>query len=259
MKQTSWQPVSGWYDASLGKSGDFTHREIVIPKTLKLLGLDRASSLLDLGCGQGILARAINPDIPYTGIDIAQSLVGSAVKRDTNKKHRYFTADITKPLPLGASLYSHIACILTLDNIESHEAVIKNAYDHIIEHGIFFIVINHPCFRIPRQSSWGIDEQNKLQYRRINRYLSPISIPITMHPGTGGASPVTWTYHFPISSYSHWLHTYHFSILEIEEWISPKTSVGSSASMENRSRAEFPMFLAIKAIRMDCVGSHGSK
>jgi SAM-dependent methyltransferase len=247
MNTTSWQPVSGWYDTSLGQSGDFTHREIVIPKTLKLLTIKQTSSLLDLGCGQGILARAINPNIPYTGIDIAQSLVNSATKRDTNKNHRYYTADITKPLPLGQNRFSHVACILTLDNVESPECVMKNAFDHLEENGTFVIVINHPCFRIPRQSSWGIDEQNKIQYRRINRYLSPLSIPITMHPGTGTSSPVTWTYHFPISSYCQWLHTYHFCIEQIEEWVSPKTSVGKAASMENRSREEFPMFLAICA------------
>ena len=40
-----------------------------------------------------------------------------------------------------------------------------------------------------------------------------------------------------------------FVIQLIEEWGSDKSSVGSAARMENRSRQEFPLFLALKAIK----------
>jgi hypothetical protein len=35
------------------------------------------------------------------------------------------------------------------------------------------LLLTHPCFRVPRQSGWGWDEQRKLQYRRVDRYLTP--------------------------------------------------------------------------------------
>jgi len=43
---------------------------------------------------------------------------------------------------------------------------------------VLVIVLNHPCFRIPRQSGWGIDEKNKLQFRKVIKYMSPMEIPL---------------------------------------------------------------------------------
>lgn len=248
MKPTTWEPVSAWYDKKLKHSGDWAHTNIVIPKTIQMVSLSSGSSLLDLGCGQGILARSIPKTVSYIGIDIAPSLIASAKIRDQNKNHQYVVGDITKPLPTQQA-FTHVTCILTLDNIKNPMDVMQQAFTHLQTHGVFVFVINHPCFRIPRQSSWGIDQQNKLQYRKINRYLSPLEIPITIHPGAS-TSPVTWTYHYPISQYSAWLKETGFEIDSIEEWTSDKDSVGKAAKMENRARSEFPLFLTVKAVKL---------
>ena len=86
-----------------------------------------------------------------------------------------------------------------------------------------------------------------MQARKIFRYMSPLEIPISIHPGKKEKSPSLYSYHYPLSSYSQWLEENHFSILRMEEWISDKTSTGKYAKMENRSRREIPMFLAITA------------
>jgi len=246
-KQTSWQPVSTWYDSSLKQSGDYTHESIIIPHAMKLLSLVPTSRVLDLGCGQGILARTLPKSNAYTGIDIAPSLIEHAKTRNRIPHHRYIVADITKPLPLlPTDQFTHIVSLLTLDNIEHPDLVIGQLVPFLVPHGSFTFVINHPAFRIPRQSSWGIDEAQKLQYRRINRYLSPLSIPISMHPGqTHG--PVTWTFHFSLATWISFLTDHGFVIDKLEEWTSQKSSVGKAASMENMARQEFPLFLAILA------------
>ncbi len=48
---------------------------------------------------------------------------------------------------------------------------------------------NHPTFRIPRQTSWGFDEEANIQYRRLDAYGSPLTIPIVMHLANGRARP----------------------------------------------------------------------
>ena len=117
---------------------------------------------------------------------------------------------------------------------------------HLQKGGRFAIVMNHPCFRIPRQSSWGFDEATKLQYRRMNGYMSPQKIPIEMHPGAQKQA-TTWSFHHPLSDYSKWLYEAGFSIERIEEWCSDKVSTGGNAKAENRARKEFPLFLSIIA------------
>jgi hypothetical protein len=111
--------------------------------------------------------------------------------------------------------------------------------------------MNHPCFRIPRQSSWKVDDEQKIQYRRIDRYTSPMKIPIQAHPSKGQSSATTWSFHHPLASYSQWLNETGFVIELIEEWHSNKVSTGKAAKMENRSREEIPLFLAIKAKKKD--------
>jgi hypothetical protein len=36
----------------------------------------------------------------------------------------------------------------------------------------------------------------------------------------------------------------------MEEWTSDKVSVGKAAKGENRARAEFPLFMAIRAVKV---------
>ncbi len=271
-RSSGWENVNTWYDQAVGDKGHYYHENIVIPGVLRLLDLgigdvrdSRAQgrvpdlsttgrttpktsqkSILDLACGQGILARALPKSLPYIGLDASSSLINHAKNRDKNPYHIYQIADLNLPLKSLPQKFTHATCILALQNIEHPEILMKSATNQLMPQGKFILVINHPAFRIPRQSSWGIDPQNKLQYRRINRYLSPLKIPITTHPGQKH-SPITWSFHYPLSSYTSMLKAAGFVITDIEEWSSDKHSLGKAAKMENASRAEIPLFLAIAA------------
>lgn len=244
-RNTSWHKVGRWYNEKVGDRGSYYHEHVVIPGVLRLLNLKSDSSLLDLGCGQGVLARAIPKGVRYAGVDVASSLITFAKERDHTENHQYFVGDITNPLPVSGQ-FSHAAIILALQNIENPALAIEKAARHLVPGGKLVIVLNHPAFRIPRQSSWEIDPKNKLQYRRVNRYMSPLKIPITMHPGQG-SGPLTWSFHEPISAYTKMLADNGLVIEDLEEWTSDKESAGRAARMENRSRSEFPLFLAILA------------
>lgn len=246
--KTSWEPVSKWYNNIVGSEGHYYHQNIIIPKLMSLLNFskDKSHSLLDLACGQGVMANKIPQDMDYLGIDISPSLIKEAKSKDKNRKHGYLVADVSKPLKLDKK-YSHGIIVLALQNIEDVPGVLKNARGHMLDGGRLAIVLNHPCFRIPRQSSWGVDEQKKLQYRRVDRYFSAMPIPIAANPSKGVASVETMTYHHPLSYYCGCLKEAGFLIETIEEWCSDKESVGKNAKMENRSRDEIPMFLTIIA------------
>ena len=245
MRDTSWNKSGKWYNKIVGEKGHYYHQTIVVPRVLQLLGLSKDSELLDLGCGQGVLARSIDAAITYVGIDLARSLVDSATSKDKNVRHRYIVADATKRLSISEKDFTHATAILSLQNMEFPQNAIRNAGEHLQPNGVFVMVLNHPSFRIPRQSGWGIGE-NKLQYRYENRYMSFLKIPITMHPGEK-ESEVTWSFHYPLSFYTKALHDNGFVIEVLEEWVSEKESQGKVAKMENRARSEFPLFLAIKA------------
>lgn len=248
---TSWSNVSKWYTKLVGQKGSYFHQHLIIPGVLRLLQISDESSILDLGCGQGILERNIPKQTYYQGIDSAQSLVKTAKTLTHSPSHHFSIGDITKPLPIAKKDFTHSAIILTLQNIEFPDLVIKNCTKHLRQNGRLVIVLNHPCFRIPKQSSWQIDESNKLQYRRINRYLTPLKIPITTLYNKRRPSSLTWSFHYPLSYYSEILYQNGFVIEKIEEWASDKTSFGEYRKMENRARTEFPLFLTILAKKLN--------
>lgn len=243
---TSWEKVTDWYDSAVGAEGHYYHQNVIIPDLLKYWRLNSKSSVVDLGCGQGVLARHIPQKISYLGIDASPSLIKSAKQYRQNSLHRFEIGDITKPLKEGEK-FSHAAIILALQNVESPEDVFKNGFHLLKEHGILSLVINHPYFRIPRQSSWGVDDNKKLQYRRIERYMSPLKIPIQTNPGKGEGN--TLSFHWPLSQLSEWLEKSGFKIQRIQELCSNKESTGPKAKMENRAREEFPLFMVIHCIK----------
>ncbi len=245
---TSWQSVAGKYHKSVGDAGNYYHQHVVIPEAIKLLNLQPNDSLLDLGCGQGVLIKAIKTEIDYLGIDLSPDLIHFASEHNRNSRIHFQVGDITQPLKTQQQ-FTHAAIILALQNVENFAAVFANAASHLKPGGRFLIVINHPYYRIPRQTSWGIDEQSKLQYRRVNMYMSPLKIPVDMGPG--GDHQMTWSFHNPLSAYSAALVKSGFAINNIEEWVSDKESEGRAKKMENRSRSEIPLFMAILATKIN--------
>lgn len=243
---TSWQKVSPWYNKLVGTDGHFYHEHVVIPGVLRLLDLNQESKLLDLGCGQGILARKIPTVATYEGWDIAPGLIAEAKRQVIKPFARFNVRDVTKKQPLSETQFTHAACILALQNMEKPLGALQTASQQLQSGGRFVIVLNHPCFRIPRQSGWGIDEKTKQQYRWMNRYSSSMKIPIEMHPGQRNSS-TTWSFHHSLHDLSAQLLQTGFVITTLEEWTSTKESVGSAARMENRARGEFPLFLSIVA------------
>lgn len=247
---TSWQGVAGWYKDVVGEKGSYYHQHVVLPGVQQLLSAGSYSSVLDLGCGQGVFGRFVGPKVEYLGVDLATSLVNFAQKNDPARNHSYKVADIAKALSLEKQDFDAAVCLLALQNVDSPVTVIANAAKHLKVGGRLVLAINHPCFRIPRQSAWGVDEKQNVQYRRVSSYMTSMKIPVAAHPSQGEKSPVTWSMHFSLTDLSTYLAEAGFVIEKIEEWVSDKKSEGGAASRENKSRKEIPLFMAILAKKL---------
>lgn len=196
-----------------------------MPGVLRLLNFPDVTGssevhLLDLACGQGIAARYLPQHVHYTGVDAAPSLIKEARKQASHPHHQFKVCDVTGKIALPPHHFTHGLILLALQNIAAPEKVLSNAASLLQKGSPLIIVLNHPCFRIPRQSSWAIDSGKQLQYRRIDRYLSAMEIPIQAHPGQGKASSTTMTFHHPLSDYIRWLVNAGFVVDALEEWSS---------------------------------------
>lgn len=243
-QKSSWQGVSKWYEKSVGEKGHYFHQKVVIPNTLKLLNLAKGMHVLDLGCGQGVLERAMPDGVKYTGVDVASDLVEYAKNHKKHEKHAFVVHDVTQNLSELGTGFDRVAIVLALQNMKNWDGVMSNVGNMLVAGGKAVLVLNHPYFRIPKQTSWGEDEQSKQQYRKVFRYMSEMEIPITMNPGKSGTK-ITWSYHKTLADLIGLVGKHGMVLVGMEEWTSDKESEGKHAKMENRSRSEIPLFMAL--------------
>ena len=247
-KDTSWEKSSKWYNVHMKELGGYNHRELVLPNLLNLLKLKKNDRLLDLGCGQGFLARAIDPKTSYLGLDSSKSLIANAKDMDSNPSHRYKVHDVTS-LIATKETFTHAVFVLSLQNISKADLALKAA-SKVLEKGAqLVIVLNHPCFRIPKHSSWGFLDNHEGQYRRLDRYYSSFKSTLQTHPSKGSKSPTTLSFHRPLSEYIKYLKQAGFYLDDMREICSNKKSYGKAAKAENFARKEFPLFLMLSAIK----------
>lgn len=244
--EKNWDASESWYTAAVGEKGHYYHQTVILPGALKLLG--KFKSLLDVGCGQGVLARHLPKDVDYVGVDQSSALIESAKKM--TKQGQFFVADACEKLPLENKTFERATFIMSLQNMERGKEAIANAAKHLSAKGKMVLVLNHPCFRIPRQSGWGVEEQKKLQFRKIESYMSAQKIPILTNPGKKEESANTYSYHHCLTDLSSWLKAAGLLIETVEEWCSDKKSEGKNAKMEDRARKEIPLFMALVATRL---------
>ena len=261
--EESWDHVASWYDSEVAESGTDHHRNVIVPGVLRLLELEPKAKVLDMACGQGVLSRGLSKaGAEVTGVDLSPRLIKLARQRsssgaddqaadDREKTVQYRVGDIRRLDFLAESSFDAIVFVLGAQNVDPIEPVFGECARLLRSGGRLVMVLNHPAFRIPRQSSWHWDEDRGQVYRAVDRYLSPLKIPIDMQPFKSPGKRVTWTYHRPIQTYVNGLSAVGLLTDGFEEWISQRSNQpGSTSKAENRARAEFPLFLAMRAVKV---------
>ncbi|HEY7087915.1 MAG TPA: class I SAM-dependent methyltransferase [Tepidisphaeraceae bacterium] len=251
-QQTDWGNVAGWYDQLVGESGSEYHRQVVLPGVLRMLDPKPQQKLLDLACGQGVLCRILaERGAEVSGVDAAAGLIEAARQRGPASIH-YHLADARElDQLLPESHFDSAACVLAIQNINPLQPVLAGVSRALREGGKLVIVMMHPCFRGAKETSWGWDEKESVQYRRVDRYLLPRKSPIVARPGADPGGEYTWTFHKPIEAYVKSLRNAGLLVDALEEWPSHKTSTsGPRAHAENVARKEIPMFMAVRAVKV---------
>jgi len=242
---SQWDKVSSWYIGLTDDKGHYFHKQIIFPQLKPLL--PKKGSVLDLACGQGVLAEYLPTKVDYWGLDISSKLIAHAKKKHKSPNQHFLKQDLSIDFTLDKTDFDYAFCILAMQDIKDVESLLTNAHKHLAQNGKLIIVLNHPCFRIPRQSSWDIDREHKTQQRKIQRYLSHLDIPIQITPSKGEKSRKTVSHHRPLFYYFSLLKKTGFVVSDLQEWISDKKSTGKYAAMENLARKEIPLFLMIEA------------
>jgi SAM-dependent methyltransferase len=252
---TSWEHVASWYDKLVGEDGSDYHRHVIIPAALRLLDIRPGSHVLDVACGQGVLIKPLleRGAAQVVGIDASPSLIESATARFRDPRVKLAVGDARDLGPaLGPLAHNHFdaaASLMAVHDFDPIEPCFSGVGAALKPGGVCVLILMHPCFRIPRQSSWGWDEDKRTQYRRLDRYLTPLAVPITVSPGKDATRHTTF-FHRPLAAYFDALGAGGMGVTHVEELSSHRRSEpGGRSRAENRARDEFPIFLALRAVK----------
>jgi ubiquinone/menaquinone biosynthesis C-methylase UbiE len=270
--KTDWGSVAERYDKYLNSESNY-HNEVILPNFLRVLGDINGKNILDIACGQGAFCEEIvkkaqenKSKIKISGFDLGTDLIKiaqqNAGKNKSNVNYKVlnaedFSSEYLKSIEKNQDKFDVIYCILAAQNIENIKLVLENAKkvlkekDGKSEAGKIIFVINHPAYRIPKATSWGIVTEvgaRELQYRRVDKYMSEDKIKMDMTPAEKRESfkKYTYSYHRPLQTYFKIFANLGFVVTKLEEWISNKNSEGKSAERENAARKEFPMFMCLE-------------
>jgi len=242
--------VADWYTGWVGAEGSDHHRHLAIPALLDLLRPAAGEHVLDAGCGPGVLAPHVaGAGARYTGVDASGKLIRFA-RRHHGGHGRFLLGDATRLAELAgveAGGFDAAAFLLSIQDIDPLEDALASAAWALREGGRIVLLMTHPCFRVPRQSGWGWDEGRRLRFRRVDRYLGRLAVPMKAHAG-GGA---TRSYHRPLAAYVNGLAACGMLVDCVREV--PGLPVGAApgphARAERRASEEIPLFLGLRAVK----------
>jgi ubiquinone/menaquinone biosynthesis C-methylase UbiE len=162
------------YDAIAERYDDFVRQSVIhrvaLPALLELCQ-PPGQTVLDLGCGQGVLARALaaRGDV-VTGVDISQSLleIARGIDGDEPLGITYLQDDATVLAKFSDAFFDGVASSLTFSDLDDLEGVMTSIHRVLKAEGWFAFAALHPCFEPPHAHTFEVDGR---PVKQVNGYF----------------------------------------------------------------------------------------
>jgi SAM-dependent methyltransferase len=164
-----WERHAAWWQAEFTQGADVEYEEQILPLAAEQLA--GARRVLDLGCGEGQIARlaVAGGATEVVGIDPSAAQIGEASRRGGGV--RYVRGGAER-LPFPAASFDVVVTCLVLEHVPDLDAAVGEVARVLAPAGRFVLFTNHPLFQTPG-SGW-IDDQildPPEQYWRVGPYL----------------------------------------------------------------------------------------
>jgi SAM-dependent methyltransferase len=117
---------------------------------LDLLGDIDGRRVLDAGCGEGYLARALAArGARVTGIDLSSRLIALARAKDPSGEIDYQVADLSQPVPAAAGRFDAAASYLTLNDVRDYRGFAATLGASLAPGGRLVLALNNPYSAVP--------------------------------------------------------------------------------------------------------------
>jgi SAM-dependent methyltransferase len=190
-----WEANSRWWVETFTGGADPEYDRQIIPLVLAELG--RARRVLDIGCGEGQVARRIEQDARLAfGVDPAPSQLANAVEIGGGVR---YTLGLGEDLPFRDRAFDAVVCCLVIEHVADADRLMSEVGRVLETGGRFVLVVNHPMFQGPGS---GLVDDHILgeMYWRVGPYLHNdvaieevdpgVEIPFAHRPLSGYLNPL---------------------------------------------------------------------
>ncbi len=251
MTVSSWASLAAWWDEKQGDTGDLWHRSLIDPTLLRVLGHVRGLRVLDLGCGNGYLARRFAREgAEVVAVDASAPIIARAKAREAKQPLgiRYHAADAAHLDRFAAASFDVVVSNMALMDFEDAEGALREIGRVLREGGRLVASICHPCFDQGATSTWLLERsfRSVRVSRRIARYRQPFSEPTPW--GIEERAVMTQNYHRPLQWYARAVRDAGMLIRSLEEPEPTKECIEESP--QGPFIVEIPLHLVIEAVKV---------
>src|SRR5262249_34928814 len=136
------------------------HRTLIFPGILKVIGKVTNRDILDVGCGNGSLARQLaRMGNRVTGVDGSAPIIEHAKRREAAAPLgiRYQACDAANLAIFGDNSFDLVVTCMALMDMPDAAGAIKEMERVVRRSGRCVMLFSHPCFDVLGASSWMIE------------------------------------------------------------------------------------------------------
>ena len=196
-----WNQLALWWDEA-GEEGDLYHRTFLFPTITKWISAKPGMRILDVGCGNGALARLFaKSGANVLAVDFSEVFIEKAKERSRGLSIEYALIDATDTAQLEKLIdeqgFDCITCSMVLHDMPTISPL-ANVLPRLLKPvGKFICSVPHPCFN---SGLVEIDElkqyMDKQKLVMSNRYIKSEAFELFSKPG----QPVKQiSFHRPLS------------------------------------------------------------